>query len=274
MEVSDAALGAGRATLCCREGIHGAKEKGDQMTPKHDRLVVLGRLSSVLAHEIRNPLAGISAATQMLGGKLEQTDPKHKYVGMILSEIERVEEIVKNLLDYSREGRPCMMRADLGSIIEKALGCFGEDFERSRVCVDVRHDGAMPFVRCDAEQIERAFRSLIVNALDAMPQGGTLTIRTAHDAAAGEVTVTFEDTGVGSDLDDLGEMFSPFYTTKTKGHGLGLPVALKCLEEHDGSITPRRGASCGLAMVVRWPALPSDRSSVSEDAAGMSQAAR
>ncbi len=244
------------------------------MTSKRDRLVVLGRLSSVLAHEIRNPLAGISAATQMLGSKLEPADPKKKYVGMILSEIERVEEIVKNLLNYSREGQPCMMRADLGSIIEKALGIFGDGFDRSRVCVDVRHDEAMPFVRCDADQIERAFRNLIANAVDAMPQGGTLTIRTAHDALSGEVTVTFEDTGVGTDLEELDELFSPFYTTKTKGNGLGLPVALKCLEEHGGSITPRRGASCGLTMVVRWPALPADRSSVSEDAAGTSQAAR
>lgn len=244
------------------------------MTSKRDRLVVLGRLSSVLAHEIRNPLAGISAATQVLGGKLEPADPKRKYVGMILSEIERVEEIVKNLLNYSREGQPCMMRADLGSIIEKALGTFGDAFDRSRVCVDVRHDGAMPFVRCDAEQIERAFHNLISNAVDAMPQGGTLTIRTAHDASTGEVTVTFDDTGVGTELEELDELFSPFYTTKAKGNGLGLPVALKCLEEHGGSITPRRGASCGLTMVVRWPALPADRSSVSEDAAGMSQAAR
>lgn len=244
------------------------------MKPKYDRLAVLGRLSSVLAHEIRNPLAGISAATQMLGGKLESADPKKKYVGMILSEIDRVEQIVKNLLDYSREGQPCMMRADLGAIIERTLGAFGDAFDRSDVRVDVRHDEAMPFVRCDAEQIERAFRNVIANAIDAMPQGGTLTVRTAHDASTGEVTVTFEDTGVGTDLDELDELFSPFYTTKTKGNGLGLPVALKCLEEHGGSITPRRGASCGLTMVVRWPALPADRPSVSEDAPGMSQVAR
>jgi signal transduction histidine kinase len=244
------------------------------MTSKHERLVVLGRLSSVLAHEIRNPLAGISAATQMLGGKLDPTDPKRKYVGMILDEIGRVEEIVKDLLDYSRDGQACMMKADLRSIVEKALSSFADAFERLGVCVNVHHDGAMPFVRCDAEQIERAFRNLIANAVDAMAQGGALTIRTAHDARTGEVTVTFEDTGVGTDLDDLGELFSPFYTTKTKGNGLGLPVALKALEEHGGTITPRRGASCGLTMVVRWPALPADRSSVSEDAPGMSQAAR
>jgi signal transduction histidine kinase len=225
------------------------------MSTKQERLVVLGRLSSVLAHEIRNPLAGISAATQLLAGKMGRDDPKSKYVGMILKEIGRVDDIVKNLLDFSREGRACMMRADLRAIVDAALAPFAAPFERVGIRVETHHGADVPFVVCDAEQMGRVFRNLIANAVDAMPQGGALTVRTALDGA-NDVTVSFEDTGKGTDVEDVGELFSPFYTTKTKGNGLGLPVALKCVEDHGGTITARRGAACGMTMTVRWPLGP------------------
>ena len=226
------------------------------MSTKHERLVVLGRLSSVLAHEIRNPLAGISAATQLLAGKMERDDPRGKYVGMILKEIDRVDDIVKNLLDFSREGRACMMRADLLGIIDAALAPFATPFERVGIRVETRFGADVPLVVCDAEQMGRVFRNLIANAVDAMPRGGTLTVGTAADEAVGQVAVSFEDTGKGTDVDDLSELFSPFYTTKTKGNGLGLPVALKSVEDHGGTISARRGVPCGLAMTVRWPLKP------------------
>jgi signal transduction histidine kinase len=226
------------------------------MTSKQERLLVLGRLSSMLAHEIRNPLAGISAATQLLRGKLDGADPRRKYVGMILKEVDRVDEIVKNLLDYSREGRACMMRADLPSILDTAVSIFRDRLDATGVEVVSTHDEAVPFVVCDMDMLGRAFRNLIANGIDAMPSGGTLLLRTAYDAAGGWVSVHVEDTGIGVEVDDLTELFSPFYTTKTKGNGLGLPVAVKCIEEHGGTITAHRRAAGGLAMVVRWPVNP------------------
>lgn len=228
------------------------------MTSKQERLLVLGRLSSMLAHEIRNPLAGISAATQLLGGKLDEGDPRRKYVGMILKEIERVDEIVKNLLDYSRDGRACMMRADLPSILDAALAIFRDRLDAAGIEVVSTHDRAVPLIVCDMDMLGRAFRNLIANAIDAMPHGGTLTVRTAYDAAQNRVSARIEDTGIGTDLEDVAELFSPFYTTKTKGNGLGLPVAVKCVEEHGGTITAHRRAEGGLAMVVRWPVNPAD----------------
>ena len=237
------------------------------MTTKQERLIVLGRLSSVLAHEIRNPLAGISAAIQVLGGKIAEADPRRKYVGMILKEVERVNDIVKNLLDFSREGRAYMMPARVRTLIEHALEQFAQQFEHAGICVETDHDDDLPVVVCDVEQMGRVFRNLIANAVDAMPRGGTLTVRTAHDAATGQVTVSFEDTGIGTDVADLGELFSPFYTTKTKGNGLGLPVALKCIEEHGGTITAQRGEPCGLTMVVQWPVKPLNEAGTPNNAA-------
>jgi signal transduction histidine kinase len=146
-----------------------------------------------------------------------------------------------------------MMRADLRAIVDGALASFGAQFERAAIGVETQHATDMPLVVCDGEQMGRVFRNLIENAVDAMARGGTLTVRTALDEAAGQVAVSFEDTGNGTDVEDLGELFSPFYTTKTKGNGLGLPVALKCVEEHGGTIIPRRRASGGLAMIVQWP---------------------
>ncbi|MBN1917969.1 MAG: hypothetical protein JW889_08685 [Verrucomicrobia bacterium] len=222
------------------------------MTKKQERLLVLGRLSSMLAHEIRNPLAGISAATQLLGGKLDGGDPRRKYVNMILKEVDRVDEIVKSLLDYARDGRACMVRADLRSILDAALSFFSDRFDAGGIGV-VRIDGDLvPPLVCDIDMVGRALRNLIANAVDAMPNGGTLTMRTAYDAAQREVSVHVEDTGVGAAVADLSELFSPGYTTKTKGNGLGLAVAVKCMEEHGGTITAHRRAEGGLAMVVRW----------------------
>jgi signal transduction histidine kinase len=223
------------------------------MTTKQERLIVLGRLSSVLAHEIRNPLAGISAASQILDGKMGGADPRKKYVGMILKEVERVNGIVANLLDFSREGRAYMVRANVRTIVEGALAQFAAEFERAGIRVSTHHGGDVPPVVCDPAQVGQVFRHLISNAVDAMAGGGTLTVRTAYDAATRRVAVRFEDTGVGMLVDDLTELFSPFYTTKTKGSGLGLPVALKLIEEHGGTIRAARGEPRGLTMVVEWP---------------------
>jgi len=226
------------------------------MTTRQERLIVLGHLSSVLAHEIRNPLAGISAATQMLDGKMDGTDSRKKYISMILKEIDRVNDIVKNLLDFSREGRAYMMQASVRSLLEHALEQFTEPFEGAGIRVEAHYDDTMPFAICDAEHMGRVFRNLIANAVDAMPGGGTLRIRAVFDEAGRRVAVSVEDTGVGPQVEDLSELFSPFYTTKTKGSGLGLPVALRFAEEHGGTITARRVEPRGLAMIVEWPLEP------------------
>jgi len=230
-------------------------EKGHVTTTKQERLIVLGHLSSVLAHEIRNPLAGISAATQMLGGKLQPTDPGKKYVSMILKEVDRVNDIVKDLVDFSRESRAYMMRASVATLVDAALEKFSGPFEQAGIRVEKQSDD-VPFVVCDAEHMGRAFGHLIANAVDAMPDGGTLTVRTAYDEGAKHVSVIIEDTGRGVEIENLAELFSPFYTTKTKGSGLGLPIALKFVEEHGGTIAARRGEPSGLTMTVRWPVEP------------------
>ena len=123
------------------------------MATKQERLIVLGRLSSVLAHEIRNPLAGISAATQMLDGKMMGADPRKKYVDMILKEVERVNGIVKNLLDFSREGRAYMMRANVRTLVESALEQFSTACRRAGIGVVADHNGDVPLVMCDPAQI-------------------------------------------------------------------------------------------------------------------------
>lgn len=226
------------------------------MSTKQERLIVLGRLSSVLAHEIRNPLAGISAATQMLDGKMDPGDPRKKYAGMILKEVDRVNDIVKNLLDFSREGRAYMVPVRVADLVESALSGFAGPFEQAGIRVATEYGDDVPRAACDTEHMGRVFQNLIANSIDAMPAGGTLTVRAWHDAAGGQVAVSFEDTGEGVEVEDMGELFSPFFTTKAKGNGLGLPVALNFVEEHGGTITARRLEPCGLAMTVRWPVEP------------------
>ncbi len=219
-----------------------------------DRFVVLGRLSSTLAHEIRNPLAGISAVTQVLDGKIDADDPRKKYINLILREIERVNKLVYDLLSYTRRGKSYFMRVDVHSLIDKVLSSQAQKFSNRKIEVRKRFGEQVPAVMVDCEQIELAFINIVINAIEAMEEGGILTVETEIEGKEpGEVAIEFIDTGKGSELEDLSELFSPFYTTKTQGVGLGLAVTSKIVEDHNGTVSAEKNREKGLKFTVFLP---------------------
>lgn len=222
-----------------------------------EKFVILGRMSAMLAHEIRNPLAGISAVTQVLDGKIDRKDPRKKYVTLIMKEIDRVNKIVHDLLDYTRDSRPYFAKADISSLIDKALATLAEELERKRIQVDRKYESPSLWIRADQDNIERVFNNIITNAIEAMEESGRLTINVRRDRAGDEllesVEIAFADTGRGCDLQDLAEMFSPFYSTKTRGTGLGLAVSSKVVEEHRGRMDAARNKDRGLTFTVSLP---------------------
>ena len=222
-----------------------------------EKLVVLGRMSATLAHEIRNPLAGISAVTQVLDGKIETGDPRKKYVSLIMKEIDRVNRIVHDLLDYTRDSRPYFIKADILPVLDKAIEVNAEHIGSKSIAVEKTMDLDSCPIAMDQDKLCHVFAGVIANAVEAMDDGGALSIGLRNDTSIDRIgpaiELAFKDNGKGSEVEDLSELFSPFYTTKTKGTGLGLAVTQKVIEEHNGRVWAERNEDGGLNFRILLP---------------------
>ncbi|HUS59504.1 MAG TPA: ATP-binding protein [Planctomycetota bacterium] len=219
-------------------------------------LAKLGEMSAVIAHEIRNPLTGISATAEVLLDDIAPEDPRHESVSIILDEIQRLEKIVRNLLDFARNRKPFITRVDLREEIEHVLASVSHlasqhDVTISGSCADDLEDAA-----ADAELVRQAFLNIALNAVQAMPHGGELAVKLYSDAdGRGRCLRTaFIDTGCGISKEIMEKIFDPFFTTKTGGAGLGLAVSKKIIEAQRGSITVESRPGGGSIFIVTLPA--------------------
>jgi signal transduction histidine kinase len=213
-------------------------EKDRQLSRK-TRLEMLGRMAAGLAHEIRNPLAGIQLYASMLRRDLAADPDKVRTLDRILAAVTGLENLVEDMLTYGRDLEPRRALASLATLVDEALDLAALEGIR----VERRLDGATAEV--DAEMIRRVFLNIIRNAAQAMEKGGTLTI-----AGEGRI-VSFTDTGPGVPADVLEKLFTPFLTSKAKGTGLGLAIAQKIVEAHGGAIEARNNAGGGATFTVR-----------------------
>jgi two-component system, NtrC family, sensor histidine kinase HydH len=230
---------------------------------ERDRLAALGQMAAGLAHEIRNPLGSIKGAAQFLqpgqnsdGGR----EGTSEFLGIIVEEVNRLNKIVSQFLDYARPYRGEQRQLEVADVLKKTLALFAKETEENgRVDIVTDFADKVPPVRADAEQLLQVFLNLSLNALQAMPQGGQLVISTAlrratrRGAAAAFLEVRFRDTGVGIPPGDLKNLFIPFFTTKEKGTGLGLPISQRIIENHGGTIEVRSQAGQGATFTVLLP---------------------
>ena len=239
---------------------------------ERDRLAALGEMAAGLAHEIRNPLAAIKGAIQLLvpDGKAaaEKEDPEQarEFLGIILEEVNRLNGVVTQFLDYSRPAKPSLVPGDVNEILHRTLKLLaGEIPEDVRLSVELAEE--LPLVSCDAEQLRQVFLNLALNALEAMPEGGSLEVSTrlARDELAlwrdsphrsDQVEIRFRDSGPGIPEEAREHIFIPFYTTKQKGTGLGLAICQRIVKTHGGQIGIRSAPADGAEFVVSLPALP------------------
>ncbi len=232
---------------------------------ERDRLAALGQMAAGLAHEIRNPLGSIKGAAQFLqpagGDSREGTrEGTREFLDIIVEEVNRLNKIVSQFLDYARPYRGEQKTLDVADVLRKTLSLIAKETEEHGK-VEIATDFAerMPPVRADAEQLLQVFLNLSLNALQAMPQGGRLLISTGlrrstrRGAAAAFFEVRFRDTGVGIPPGDLKNLFIPFFTTKEKGTGLGLPISQRIIENHGGTIEVRSQPSEGATFIVLLP---------------------
>jgi len=214
-----------------------------------ERLAAIGRLSSSVGHELRNPLGVIGNSVYYLNMKLKDRDGNiSKHLGILEREVRRSNRIISDLLDFSRARSPELRSGDINGLIRETL----EDIKiPENITVDMDGMEDLPAFLFDADQIHQLIVNLITNALQAMADGGTLSIRTC--TKGGFAVLCFEDTGVGIPAEDTKKIFEPLYTTRAVGTGLGLSIVKGIVERHNGTITVESKAGEGTVFTVRLP---------------------
>jgi signal transduction histidine kinase len=250
---------------------------------ERDRLAALGQMAAGLAHEIRNPLGSIKGAAQYLqpGHTAAATrEGTREFLDIIIEEVNRLNKIVSQFLDYARPYRGEQRQMDVAEVLKKTLALFAKEAEdHGKVEIITDFAERMPPVRADAEQLLQVFLNLSLNALQAMPGGGKLWISTAlrrstrRGAVAAFLEIRFRDAGVGIPAGDLKNLFIPFFTTKEKGTGLGLPISQRIIENHGGTIEVRSQPGEGATFTVLLP-IEADVYAVYLEAARAAEAAR
>ncbi len=211
------------------------------------RLVSLGELTASMAHEFNNPLGIVLGFTQDLLGDMDPSDPNYKFLQIIDEEAKRCEKIVQDLLEFARPRSAEFIRTDVNELIKKTLDMVSSRLFKQKVEAIMEIAADLPPIHADPQQLQQVLANLCLNALDAMPDGGKLTVA-AEVEVPGRLTITVADTGFGIDAVTLHKIFQPFFTAKKrKGLGLGLPVCERIIKAHGGSIevqsVPYEGAT-------------------------------
>jgi len=224
-----------------------------------ERMASIGKLAAVVAHEINNPLAGILTYAKLLR-KRAAKDPQAnqenlEMLDLIESESRRCGEIVRNLMTF---GRPSAMNyepADLNGVIDRCVRLVKHQLELKNIELHLELAKDLAAVRCDPGQIEQVLLALVMNAIDAMQNGGTLTLATRKGPSGSDVQVQVRDDGVGMPPEILKNMFEPFFTTKERGRGLGLGLAIsrQIVERHQGHIEVKSELGRGTQFTITLP---------------------
>ncbi len=229
-------------------------ESVEKRIERTEKLAVLGRLSSGVAHEINNPLTGVLAFTDVMLESLAGTEYEED-LQVIKAETLRCRSIVRGMLDFARETKLEKTNANLNQIINEVLKILRNHVSFQNIVIERRLDPLLPEILVDINQIKSVFSNLIVNAADAMPDGGTLTIVSQSTLDRKYVRVEVIDTGTGIAEEDLLKVFDPFFTTKEtgKGTGLGLSVTYGIVQRHNGFINIRSEVGVGTRIEIQLP---------------------
>ena len=220
-----------------------------------EKLALVGKMSSSIAHELRNPLVPIGGFARIIHKKLEEGSPIKKYAEIIIKEIDRLERLLHDLLYYTKEVKPVMQPANLNEIINELIILYEDTFNERKIKVDARISPEIPLITLDPTQIKQSLMNLLYNAIQAMPDGGILTIESRMEEREGihYASVYIHDTGCGIPDEVMKRIFDPFYTTKIHGLGLGLTLTKNIIELHGGEIEVKSEGGKGTTFKISLP---------------------
>ncbi len=220
-------------------------------------LAEIGKMASIVSHEVRNPLNAISGAIHYLEGEISDTELR-SYLNLIVEQIQRVKGVTDELLDYARPIKSEFSLEQIGPVIEKAIALVRSALDEKDVCVELNIDESLPLLPLDTMQVERALVNLLLNAIDVVNGDGRIAISATYVQDVPENTLRYvevrvQDNGPGLGDRDPEELFKPFVSTKLRGTGLGLPIVRKIMDSHQGSIRLFSENSRGTTAILHFP---------------------
>ncbi|MBI3324339.1 MAG: GHKL domain-containing protein [Candidatus Omnitrophica bacterium] len=217
---------------------------------KTEQLKAVATLAAGLAHEVKNPLAAIKTFTDFLESRYDDPEFRAKFTKIVGGEVERMNHIVQQLLDFAKPVPPKLTPVSVGRLLDETLSFLSQELVERRIEVDRVYRDAVPLA-ADPQQLKQVFLNLLLNSLEAMNGAGRLVLRTETQGTKTIVTIT--DNGCGIRHADHARLFQPFFTTKAKGTGLGLAVVRSIIEEHRGSITITSEPGQGTTVTLLLP---------------------
>ncbi len=218
-----------------------------------DRLAALGQLSAGIAHEIRNPLGSIKGAVEILCSSGPTAEEKQEFASIIRQEVARINNLIVEFLRFARPPEPRIENRDVHGLLSATVRLLEGLASRHNIKIVRRCSCSTGRVSADEDQIRQVLLNVLLNAVEAMADGGVLTLACSEDGDSNTVTIEVSDTGPGVDEDDLEHIFNPFFTTKAQGTGLGLSVADQLVRNHGGEMAARRNETEGLTVSIRLP---------------------
>ena len=226
-----------------------------------ERLALIGQLSANVAHELNNPLTGIVTYSHLLLERMPEEHPSIGSVEKIITQADRCKEIIRGLLDFSRQRKPEKILTNVNIVLQECISLVEYQALFHNIHIEKDFQADLPLIWIDPSQIERVFMNIIINAAEAMEGDGQLVITTQADQYENLIDIKFSDTGPGIDPEHLENIFDPFFTTKEIGHGTGLGLAISygIVKEHKGIISVESNKGFGCTFTVRLPVMVKEK---------------
>jgi signal transduction histidine kinase len=249
-EFGEMAIAFNEMSAALNEQMH-KMQRAEQMT-------MVGEMAARLIHEIKNPLAGIKGAIQVFQDGADISEEERAILSQVIDDCQRVESLMKNLLNFAKPPKPQLLPININDVLDASFSpslpySFSSLNSPKDIMVVKHFDPLVPLIMADPMEMQQVFLNLLINAVQAMPAGGTLTVRTFNNVSTKEIQIEITDTGKGISDAIREKIFQPFFTTKSKGTGLGLAISRQFIEMHGGTISADNNPQGGLTFRIILP---------------------